>query len=508
MDGRTGMSEEHLPKLKRNSLSEFFFAEEVPYGLAVARMLLPLVLLLVMVPRWYHARELFSLDGAAAPLADNYGYFDFLPVPGGTLAVALATLLVFTLLTSSLGWCTRLSLCVSLVLYTYLNLLDCLSTLTKYSAIAAHGLLILSLSNCGTVWSVDSFLKRRALSRDGADDDPRHRHPQRFPVWPRRLMQLMIGIVYLGAAFTKMHTPAFFSSDQMLHWLLTNVNNANPIGEQLSCYPAMLVVSAYVTVLWEVLFVFVAWRGWNRTIMLGLGVAFHLGTTFLLGLYIFPLVCFATYASFLYEEDVVRLRALRDRLGHRGMRLMEWMRSLLTSMGQLIPEASPRQASVAFGMVVLLVTFGGVGIEYQLDPMGMRRVEGAWTLKELDPAVVVPMIRQSERIRESDKYLSFNIGSDMLGDVLIDRKEVFRHGEPIVAQCTLNPPHEDMWIECNLHDADGRMIDRVGQVADRSMLRVSYAFVLPESLLPGQYFLVIRSGGQEITRRAITLVAR
>ena len=96
----------------------------------------------------------------------------------------------------------------------------------------------------------------------------------------------------------------------------------------------------------------------------------------------------------------------------------------------------------------------------------------------------------------------------MLGDVLMDRKEVFRHGEPIVAQCTLNPPHEDMWIECNLHDADGRIIDRVGQVADRSMLRVSYAFVLPESLLPGQYFLVIRSGGQEITRRPITLVAR
>lgn len=502
------MSEEHLPTVKRNSLSEFFFAEEVPYGLAMARMLLPLVLLLVMVPRWYHARELFSLDGAAAPLADNYGYFDFLPVPGGTLAVALATMLVLTLLTSSLGWCTRLSLCVSLVLYTYLNLLDCLSTLTKYSAIAAHGLLILSLSNCGTVWSVDSFLKRRAPNRDGATNDERRLQPQRFPVWPRRLMQLMIGIVYLGAAFTKMHTPAFFSSDQMLHWLLTNVNNANPIGEQLSCYPAMLVVSAYLTVLWEVLFVFLAWRGWNRAIMLGLGVAFHIGTTFLLGLYIFPLVCFATYASFLYEDDVVRLRAMLGRFERRGTHLIGRMRLLAASMGQMIPEASPRQTSVVFGIVVLLVTFGGVGIEHQLDPMGIRRVEGAWTLKELDPSVVVPMLQQSERIRESDKYLSFNIGSDMLGDVLIDRKEVFRHGEPIVAQCTLNPPHEDMWIECNLHDADGRIIDRVGQVADRSMLRVSYAFVLPESLLPGQYFLVIRSGGQEITRRAITLVAR
>ena len=167
------MSDQHSPEVKRNSLTEFFFAEEVPYGMAVVRMLLPAVLLLVMVPRWFHARELFSLDGAPAPLADNYGYFDFLPVPSGPMAVALATLLVLTLLTSSLGWCTRLSLCVSLVLYTYLNLLDCLSTLTKYSAIAAHGLLILSISNCGSVWSIDGFLKRRAL-RCGRPEERRH----------------------------------------------------------------------------------------------------------------------------------------------------------------------------------------------------------------------------------------------------------------------------------------------------------------------------------------------
>lgn len=500
------MSEQLSPEAKRNSLTDFFFAEEVPYGMAVVRMLLPVVLLLVMVPRWIHARELFSLDGAAAPLADNYGYFNFLPVPSGPLAVALATLLVLTLITSSLGWCTRLSLCVSLVLYTYLNLLDCLSTLTKYSAIAAHGLLILSLSNCGAVWSIDRLLKRRALRRNGIDD-PDLLKPQQFAVWPRRLMQLMIGIVYLGAAFTKMHTPAFFSSDQMLHWLLTNVNNSNPVGEYLSYYPATLVVSAYITILWEVLFVFTAWRGWNRIIMLGLGIAFHLGTTFMLGLYIFPLVCFSIYGSFLYEQDVRRLGAFFKRFEPRGNRLLTRLRPVGEMFGRVIPEASPRQATLAFGAVVVLVTFGGVGVEYQLDPMGTRRAEGAWPLKELDPSVVVPMLRQSERIRESDKYLSFSIGSDMLGDVLMDRKEVFRHGDPIVAQCTLNPPHEDMWIECNLHDADGRILDRVGQVADRSMLRVSYAFVLPESLLPGQYFLVVRSGGQEITRRPITLAA-
>jgi hypothetical protein len=294
----------------------------------------------------------------------------------------------------------------------------------------------------------------------------------------------------------------------MLHWLMTNVNNSNPIGEYLSFYPATLVVTAYITILWEVLFVFTAWRGWNRPAMIGLGIVFHLGTTFMLGLYIFPLVCFSIYGAFLYESDVRRLGGFFKRFEDRGNRLLACLRSTGESIGRTIPEASPCQATLAFGVVVMLVTFGGVGVEYQLDPMGARRAEGAWPLKEIDPATVVPMLRQSERIRESDKYLSFSIGSDMLGDVLMDRKDVFYQGDPIVAQCTLNPPHEDMWIECNLHDADGHILDRVGQVADRSMLRVSYAFVLPESLLPGQYFLVVRSGGQEITRRPITLVAR
>ena len=64
-----------------------------------------------------------------------------------------------------------------------------------------------------------------------------------------------------------MHTPAFFSSDQMRQWMITNVNHSNPIGEYLSFYPAALVVSAYVTVLWEVLFVFLAWRGWGLSLI-------------------------------------------------------------------------------------------------------------------------------------------------------------------------------------------------------------------------------------------------
>jgi hypothetical protein len=52
---------------------DFFFAQEVPYGMALVRMTLPLVLLVDVVRRWPFARELYSRDGATAPLAFNFG---------------------------------------------------------------------------------------------------------------------------------------------------------------------------------------------------------------------------------------------------------------------------------------------------------------------------------------------------------------------------------------------------------------------------------------------------
>ncbi|MBI1313887.1 hypothetical protein GC176_21550 [bacterium] len=488
-------------------VNDFFFAQERPFGLALTRISLPLVLLAVMLPRWFHARELFSADGAAAPLAVNYGVPDLLPIPSGTVAVAMASVLLFTLLTSAVGWCTRLSLAISFVLYTYLNLLDCLGSLTKYSVIASHGLLLLSFSNCGAIWSLDALLKRRS-------DQNRLRMPYEAPpdayaaVWPRRIMQILTGLIYLGAAFTKMHTPAFFSSDQMRQWMLTNVNHANPLGEWLAGYPETLVVAAYLTILWEVLFLFLAWSGTARVLMIGLGVVFHLGTLLLLGLYIFPLVCFSLYLAFLNEHDMQRLGAWFRRLVRRGNRVAVALRRSLPHVdGWRLPQINLPQSRGAFAFTLLLLVFGGVELEYQMDPFGTRRTAGAYELVELDTDTVGRMLRPSEPIRDQDKFLSFEIGTDLLSDVVINRRQEFRHGEALVAQVVLTPPHEDMWIECNLHDADNHVIDEVGQIVERSRLRASWAYEMKQSLEPGTYWLVIRVRGREITRRSFTLLA-
>ena len=184
---------------------DFLHAREVPFGTAAVRILLPWALMGAMVPRWPHTRELFSTDGAPTPLWESYGTLDMLPVPSGAMAVALHCLLLFSLVAMSAGWRTRIACVLSFVLYTYLNLLDAVSTITKYSCIASHVLLLLSFSRCGLVWSVDAWLARRRLMRaPGSSPQP----DLTDCAAPRRMIQLLVGMVYFGAAVTKMQTAA------------------------------------------------------------------------------------------------------------------------------------------------------------------------------------------------------------------------------------------------------------------------------------------------------------
>ena len=115
------------------------------------------------------------------------------------------------------------------------------------------------------------------------------------------------------------------------------------------------------------------------------------------------------------------------------------------------------------------------------------------------------MLAGDMKIREYDKFLAFDVGTEMFGGMVLGRKDQFHHGENIIVQCTLSPPHEDMWVECNLHDASDVLLDRVGQVVVRSQLRGNFLYRACQALESGTYYLVLKTGGQEITRRKITI---
>jgi hypothetical protein len=492
----------------RTRARDFFYSPEVPYGLALMRMALPIALLFAMVPRWQFARELFSTDGAPISLWTAYDTRPWIPDPTGTMAVAVHTVLLLALVTSCLGWCTRLSLILATGGYVYLNMLDIIGTMNKYSCIASHLMFLLCFSHCGAVWSIDNWLRRSRLRRQGVPPELADR-PQQFSASTRRLLQLFIAAVYIGAACTKLRIPAYFTGEQIQTWMITEYNAPNFFGGQFAMHPSLLVVFAYIGLAWETMFIFLAWRGVGRIAMIGLGVAFHLMTWLTLGLWVFPLVCFSAYLAFLNENDVERLRAVLTAWRERG-------RGFRSSVGRLLrgrelgnlPALGPAWSHGIFAAVAVVMAVGGVGLEHKLDRYGIRRPEGPYALHELDRDQVAEMLGPTRRIRNEDKVLLFDVGSLLVGGAILDRRTQFHQGETVRIECGLVPPHEDMWIECNLHDSENRVVDTIGVFVASEAMQAMYYYNLGDCTMPGEYSLVLKIAGDEIMRRPITVLPR
>jgi hypothetical protein len=495
----------------------FFFAREIPFGMALVRLSLPVVILVDIVRRWPFARELYSTDGAIASLSSNFNNPDLLPEFSGPVAVGLFTILGLLLVTSTIGWCTRLSLLGVTFLYFYFTMLDCLSTVTKYTVIANHVFLLLAVSNCGDLWSVDAWLKRRRASKEGLPAPD-----LRSEIWPQRLAQILFGMIYFGASVTKMHTAGFFSGDQLVYWMMTYLNNEHPLGDQLTRYPLIVSITCYTTFLWEIVFIFTVFQPKMRWWMLGIGTIFHVMTGFTLGLIIFPIVITASYLVFLDEKD---FRTIFTWPVFR--RFARWLPESATAVSRKVEAAvdTPRLSSsargwrmgstAAFAMTVAAVCSIGVGAEYLMDPYKMRGPDGPLPLTVLPDEEVQRLLTPDLPIRQCDKLLAFDLGKTLVGEHLATHHKEFRSGEQIVAQVTLSPPHGDMWLDCRCCEATtdsdgnvipGRILYKTGHVMTRESFRSNFFFCMDDSMEPGDYFLMLRSGNEEVARKRFTLL--
>jgi hypothetical protein len=488
-------------------IRDFFYADEVPYGLALMRILVSISLLFAMVPRWPYARELYSSDGATSPIWQIYGHAPLFPEPSGDLAVAIHTVLILALVTSCVGWCTRFSLILATFSYLMLNSLDTMGTMNKYSVIASHLVFLLCFSQCGAIWSLDNWFRRSRLKRSGVPAELADQ-PLRSAAWPRRLLQLFVGTVYIGAALTKVKIPAYFTGEQLQTWMITNYNMPNPLGRFFAPYPAVLTAFGLVALVWECAFIFLAWRGITRIVMLAIGSTFHIMTLLTLGLWLFPMICISSYLSFVNESDIAWANSTFARWRERGSGLTAMIGRLFRQREwRVLPAFREGWANAVFGAVVLTVASGGVAVEHKLDRYGLRRPEGPYALKELDPNYVAQVLRPSERIRHQDKVLLFDIGSKVIAGAVVDRRTQYRQGELMKAECDLIPPHEDLWLTCEVHDADHGLIDTTGCTISCDSMRAIFDYTIGDSMPAGSYSLVLKIGGEEIIRRPFRVIA-
>lgn len=486
------------------NLQEFFFAEERPYGMALMRITLPLALLTLVIPRWFFVRELYSTDGSVAQVGTGFGHPDFLPVASPSLAIALHTLQVLCLICASIGWQTRISLIASAILFNYFCMLDVLGTVSKLTVISGHGLLLLSLSPAGKLWSIDAWVKRR--QNPSSAGSPFVPTQDRHPIWVQRLVQLLIAIIYFSAAITKVHTAAYFSGDQMAYWLVTNINGPKPVGEYMTEYPGFLVLSSYIGFVWEILFIFFCWGHWGRRMVVGMGILFHAGTFLMLGLQSFPLVMFCLYLSFINEADfrwgMSHLRRISRRT--RG----SWLRYIAYGRRRIVQRPlhlSPAMSIMGFLVVALSSVALGIEAERRLDLYGKLRPEGGFTLRELSEDETGVLLGDTEPLRDYDKVFSFEVGTLELSGKLWNRRREYRPGDRVICEVGLNPPHEDTWLECALMDSQGRTITRPGETALRENLRTFFTFDLSNDIQAGDYAVVLFIRGEEVIRRSFKI---
>ncbi|MFN9721286.1 MAG: HTTM domain-containing protein [Planctomycetota bacterium] len=477
-------------------VNHFFFAQQSPYGLALVRMFLISVALIPMVRRFPRVRELFSSDGAPQQLAEFFGQGTPFPELAAPVASALYGVMLFALFSAVFGFRTRLALLIGTPLYIYFNELDAVSTMTKYSVITAHALIMLTVSECGAVWSVDAILRRW---REGSKATA---IPRVFSVWPARMIQMLFCFVYFGAAITKIQTNTFFSGEQMRYWMLSNWNYPNPIGEWIATSTPVLLACGYLTVVWEITFPFLAWRPAGRFFALGFGAIFHIMTLVTLGLYIFPFICISCYLSFLMEEDIVAIRRFVHRLRFPTA-ILGTPRFLVARLVESRPAIlSP---GVLFACLLLTAAVVSAEADYRFDLYGYRANNGPLPLEHIDRSEALAIINSQRPLRDKDKFFSFGVGNLMVGGQLANHREHFRYGEAIVAQCNVNTPHEDMWVECVLQDEQDRIIDTSGQYVTREMMYANFNYQTCRKLVPGRYWMVLRCGGKEIARRPFQL---
>ena len=124
-----------------------------------------------------------------------------------------------------------------------------------------------------------------------------------------------------------------------------------------------------------------------------------------------------------------------------------------------------------------LVAIGAAEADYRIDRLRHPCPDnGMMPLRKLDREVALAMINNARPLREKDKFFSFDIGSLLVGGQLANRSTEYGYGDTIIAQCNINPPHEDLWVECAIEDSEARIIDSSGQCVTRDSLWANFRY--------------------------------
>lgn len=202
-------------------------------------------------------------------------------VYGGSVLVTIAMVIGY-----------RSSLAVPLV-FAFSLLQASWNTLPLSAAAEAYRSFVFCLMwiDTGDVWSIESW-----YARSRTQETPRQ--PANQPIWPLRLIQFQLALIYLNSGLWKLLNVAWRDGSALYY-----VVSGNEFRRFALSVPPDLdwiwTIGTYATLGWELTFWLLVLHPWSRRVGLVFGVITHLSMWALLEVGTFSFVMLAAYLAFL-----------------------------------------------------------------------------------------------------------------------------------------------------------------------------------------------------------------
>ncbi|BBY45932.1 HTTM domain-containing protein [Mycolicibacterium celeriflavum] len=287
----------------------FFFTSAPAYTLGLVRMGFGVVVIAWTIALLPDLLQVFGNQGVLPehPRVD-FQWSVFEVWPGDTALVIGWGLLLVSAIAMTVGWHSRVAAILVFILLQsflrrgapYFNAGDAILTVVA---------LILVLSSCGAALSMD---QRRRTGRFWTAETRQ--------VWPVRLLQIQLSIIYLATVQAKLAGKPWVEGSAVYYaWHTDGRWALLTAPEWLSANAILVNVLTWSTLLIELALAVLVWsRRWRFWVLLA-GVLMHLTIMVNLNVGFFSLAMFVLYLAFVPWDVVERLpRQLKSRWRNRG----------------------------------------------------------------------------------------------------------------------------------------------------------------------------------------------
>ena len=210
-----------------------------------------------------------------------------------TLAYAIVWMGIIAAFMLMIGWQSRLAATITWLVWVSLWNRNPL-LLDGDDAILKLMCFYLMLSSCGNCWSVDACLQIK---------------PQQVSVWPLRLIQFQIALIYFVSGWVKFHSPEWLDGT-IMQYVLIHPQYSRWDGWSFIDNPllsgVLLALAGFIR-WWELLFPFLLINAHSRKISLLIGILFYAGLLLTMNLRWFPVIMLSLYPALLSNSSFIRL---------------------------------------------------------------------------------------------------------------------------------------------------------------------------------------------------------